>query len=153
MRLGTLVIFLLIISGCASVESNKKAGVDFSQYKRIAVIKFDGLNEAARQTVANSVAKEFAKKGYEVVGENAGVKALVSGHVASYECISNPAVGGYYGSTVTSCDVSLSIKMTDVADGAVIWSASGSLSERDASGPQEVLKHVLGSISDTIPVP
>lgn len=107
-----LLIYLLIVSGCASVDVVVKPGVKFHEYKNIAVTKFNASNPGDGQEVADIVSIEFAKKGYNLIERNrlqdlldeatlqmsgltqstkeslklAGVDALVVGSVGSYQC-------------------------------------------------------------------
>ncbi len=179
MRLsGICMLFFLIIAGCATVESNKKPGVDFAQYRKIAVIEFEGPNQAVSREVTDKAAMEFSKKGYDVVrgsqlksivGENsmvqaalsesdksklknAGINALINGNVMKYECRNTLSYSASYTSVVTNtCEVSLSMKMLDIASSQILWSANGSLSLGNADGTQQVLQRVLNKISETIP--
>ena len=72
-----ILFFLLLIFGCAGVESYRKPGLDFYKYKRIAVVKFTyPSNPIVGQEVADRTALEFIKKGYTVI-ERSQLKAII----------------------------------------------------------------------------
>lgn len=87
----------------------------------------------------------------------AGISCLVVGTVSSFSSSSTSAPimvdGKYAGSLpVNNCSVSLSIKMLDVSDGSLIWSASGSHSEQSMGlTPQKVLKMIMDKMKDNMP--
>ena len=111
-RLALIVLAFLIISACASTQSYKKPGVNFSHYKKIAVVRFDCSNYGAGQEVADTMGLEFIKKGFNVIERSqlravineealvqsgliesaksalnvSGVDAIVVGSISMYDC-------------------------------------------------------------------
>lgn len=64
-RVLTLILFVV---GCATAQSFKKPGVDFSKFKKIAITRFDSsFGTAVGQEVADLISMEFSKKGYNVI--------------------------------------------------------------------------------------
>lgn len=107
------LIFLLFLASCATSNCYIKPDTDFSQYKNIAVVKFDCLpNPTVGQEVADTVLLEFIKKGYNVIERSQlrsiideevliqsglteanksalqirGIDAIVIGSVSNYNC-------------------------------------------------------------------
>lgn len=80
-KLYLSILLLLIIYGCATAQSFKKPCVDFSQYKKIAIIKFDCLSDpTAGQEVADIIALEFIKRGYDVI-ERSQLNAIIDENI------------------------------------------------------------------------
>ena len=72
-----LLFLLLLIFGCANVESYRKPGIDPCKYKRIAVVKFaNPSHPTIGQQVADRIAFEFTKKGYTVL-ERSQLEAII----------------------------------------------------------------------------
>ncbi len=156
-----ILFFLLLIFGCAAVESYRKPGIDFYKYKRIAVVKFtDPSDSTVGQQVADRIALEFIKKGYTVLERNqlksiideekinqygltdsdrstlqlSGVYAMVLGSVSRYTCFPQeplPRLSYGYDLDRNNCWVSLSFKMLDLQTNEVVLTAAGHLSMTD----------------------
>ena len=64
-----IVIFLFLALGCATpqVSTYTKQNIDFSQYKKVAVIKFDCKESSVGQEVSDRVALSLMKKGYNII--------------------------------------------------------------------------------------
>jgi curli biogenesis system outer membrane secretion channel CsgG len=111
--LRSFILISFAVCGCATAECYKKPGVDFSKYKRCAVVQFHcSSNPSIGQEVADAIALEFMKKGYDVIERSqlesvldeddlraygltessksalrlAGVNAIVTGSVSRYSC-------------------------------------------------------------------
>jgi len=156
------LLILLIVSGCATADVYKKPGVDFSKYSKIAIVEFSCLpNQTVGQEVADIVALEFLKKGYNVIERSqlsyilqeeklklvglteetksklrlSGICAIITGSVSRYDCRPSrtiiPFMGTYIPMNTSDCHASLSLKMLDVQTGQVIWAANGSHSCND----------------------
>ena len=155
-RLALIVLAFLIISACASTQSYKKPGVNFSHYKKIAVVRFDCSNYGAGQEVADNMGLEFIKKGFNVIERSqlravineealvqsvliesaksalnvSGVDAIVVGSISMYDCRPDKAViflmGSPFVMNTNNCQASLSMKMLDVKTGDILWAANGS---------------------------
>ena len=105
---------LIFANACVSVQGYRKPGVDFSQYKRIAVVQFDCFTEpTAGQEASDMVTLSFIKMGYHVIERSQlqalideatlattgltapekqslkinGLDALVVGSVSTYSCV------------------------------------------------------------------
>lgn len=123
-KISLFVLLVLLFTGCASTNSYRKPGVDFSKYEKIAVIKLDcSVNQATGQEVSDMVALEFIKKGYNVLERSqlkavideevlamagltesnksllqlSGVNAIVVGSVSRYDCHPSKAPIFYMG--------------------------------------------------------
>ncbi|MGA2332341.1 MAG: CsgG/HfaB family protein [Syntrophales bacterium] len=72
------VIFLLLVAGCHTpqISTYTKQDIDFSKYKKVAVIKFDYKESSVGQEVSDRVALSFMKKGYNVV-ERSQLKSII----------------------------------------------------------------------------
>ena len=154
------LFILLIVSGCTTADVYKKPCVDFSKYFKIAVVGFSCLpNPTVGQEVADIVALEFLKQGYNVIERSqlrhmlqeeklkqvglteetksvlrlSGISALIMGSVSRYDCRPSrtivPFMGTYIPMNTSDCHASLSLKMLDVQTGQVIWAANGSHSQ------------------------
>lgn len=119
------MLVLSVVSGCASGQSYIKPGVDFCEYRKIAVIALDcPANPAIGQEVADTIALEFLKKGYHVIERSqlraiineevlklsglteeskralqvSGVSGVVVGSVSRYDCVPSRVFLYLYGS-------------------------------------------------------
>jgi curli biogenesis system outer membrane secretion channel CsgG len=157
------LLILLIVSACATADVYKRPGVDFSNYSKIAVVGFSCLpNPTVGQEVADIVALEFLKKGYNVIERSqlshilqeeklklvglteetksvlrlSGICAIITGSVSRYDCRPVQSILPFMGTFIpwntSDCHASLSLKMLDVKTGQVIWAANGSHSENEA---------------------
>ena len=157
------LLILLIVSACATADVYKRPGVDFSKYSKIAVVGFSCLpNPTVGQEVADIVALEFLKKGYNVIERSQlrdilqeeklkqiglteetkselrllGICAIITGSVSRYDCRPIRTIRYFMDTFIpwitSNCHASLSLKMLDVQTGQVIWSANGSHSKNAA---------------------
>jgi hypothetical protein len=76
-RLFLLIGLLFLISACASSQSYKKPRVKFSNFKKIAVVRFDCPNSGAGQEVADTISLEFIKHGFNVI-ERSQLRTVVN---------------------------------------------------------------------------
>jgi curli biogenesis system outer membrane secretion channel CsgG len=75
---GKILIGLLVfVLGCATAQSYTKPGVNFSNFKKIAVIKFDCPTSSVAQEVADIIGLEFIKRGFNVI-ERSQLRAIVT---------------------------------------------------------------------------
>lgn len=164
-KLFIVMLSFLFLYGCATpqISIQKNPGVDFSKYKKVAVIKFECRNPIVGQEVSDRIALSFMKKGYNVVersqlksiiDENAiiaaglteanrsalklgGVNASVIGTVTRYDCEQSKSAfttkGGTRVTTKNLCHVSISIKMLNVQTGDILWGGQGSYSLRGSN--------------------
>lgn len=168
MRFRALAVtFLLSLSLMSCIYQPQsthyvKPTMDFSKYKKIAIVRLESQDSSVGQEVADTIAISFSKRGYNViersqlraiVDENifiqsgitedskkalriAGIEALVIGSVTKYDCTSERSAFVYQGIgasvTSNSCIASLSIKMVDVSTGDVLWTSQGSHSLKAA---------------------
>ena len=122
--LCSFILLLFAICGCATAECYRKPDVDFSKYKRCAVVRFHcSSNPSVGQEVADAIALEFMKKGYNVIESSqleavldeedlrlygltesnksalrlAGVSAIITGSVSRYNCHPSSAPIYYMG--------------------------------------------------------
>jgi curli biogenesis system outer membrane secretion channel CsgG len=153
-----VVIFLFLVIGCATpqVSTYTKPQIDFSKYKKVAVIKFDCRESTVGQEVSDRIALSFMKKGYNVIersqltsviDENSimaaglteinrsalqlgGIEAVVVGSVTRYDCEQSKFAvftgGTAIAATRNLCHASISIKMLNIQNGEVLWAGQGS---------------------------
>lgn len=154
------LIFLIISCAQPQIAVHKKPGIDFSNYKKIAVIKFDCSNESVGQEVADLISITLMEKDYDIaersqlraiIDENViiksgltdsdisalkirGVDVIIVGSVTRYDCEqSKHVVVTQYGGvagTKNLCHASLSIKMLSLQNGDVLWAAQASHSKK-----------------------
>lgn len=165
---------LFIISGCASVQSYSKPGVDFSKYKKIAIVKFyNPADPAVGQEVADILAMEFMRQGYTVVErsqlaavidedkllksgltsesknsfQTMGVDSIFQGSVSRYGCQSSFVY--LYGSPIPTnvCHASFSMKMLDIQTGEVLWATNAAHSINDINATaHKVLLRIINKL-------
>lgn len=158
-----LFLILMVASGCATAQSYTKNGIDFKQFKKVAVVKLDCSNSAVGQEVADIVAFAFIKKGYNVIersqlrsitDENAlissgltetnksalklaGINAIIVGSVSRYDCQPDKVFAMIGLAPIVlntnNCHASLSLKMLDVNSGDILWMANGANSKNDSN--------------------
>jgi len=131
----------LVVSGCATGtgESFMRAGYDFSQLNKVAVIEVSGAvrGEAAKNQIGDFFAMELLKKGYTPV-ERAQVQALLKeqkfqatdatsaeGAARAGRILNVPAVLLVNIPTYKE-EMNMTVKMIDVEDGGILWMGSGS---------------------------
>lgn len=182
MRNIPLCLSLLVLFGCATAQSYRKPGVDFSKYNKIAIVKFDASESGIGQQVADTLSFYFVKRGFTVIErsqlssiideskfmtsglteqnksplEVAGIDAIVVGAVSQYRCVPHSDVI-FIGKSplvmnTNNCNVSISMKMLDIHNGDILWSAVGAHS-RDAINMtvDKVLQEVLVNLEKKLP--
>ena len=113
-----IALFLLsgfIFFGCATATSYTKPGTDFSDYKKCAITQLEcATNTSVGQEVADTIASEFLRKGFNVIERSqleaileeeklrqigllkestkealllSGIDSVVVGAVGSYHCV------------------------------------------------------------------
>lgn len=181
LKVSLLSLSVIMLSSCAALlDSYKKDDVDFSKYNKVSVVRLDSIsNQSAGQEIADIVALEFMKKGYQVVERSqlksiideealrhtglsadskeklkiAGIDAIITGSVANYDCA--PSAVEYQGIKInqTTCSVTLALKMLDVNTGELVWAANGSHSDSGIQlNAQQVLKEIIKKLEKVIPV-
>jgi curli biogenesis system outer membrane secretion channel CsgG len=173
-----LLTFVLLSACTASVQSYKRPGVRFSDYKRIAVVRFDCSDYGAGQEVADTFGLELMRRGFNVIERSqlravineealvqsgliesakaalkvSGVDSIVVGSISSYNCRPGTIVAGSLVLSTNNCHVSLSMKMLDVQTGDILWAANGAHSQNDVNmTANKVLKAVIEALADQIP--
>lgn len=178
-RFGLILLTFLFVSACAaSVQSYKRPGVKFSDYKKIAVVRFDSSDYGAGQEVSDTIGLEFIKRGFNVIERSqlravideealvqsgliesaksalkiSGVNSIVVGSISSYNCRPCIIAAGSLALSTNNCHVSLSMKMLDVQTGDILWAANGAHSRNDVNmTANKVLKVVIEALADQIP--
>jgi hypothetical protein len=131
----------LVVSGCASGkgESYARAGYDFSQIEKVAVIDVTGAiqGDAAKNQIADFFAMELLKRGYTPV-ERAQVQSILKEQdfqASDITSVENAAEAGRILNVPTALivnipeydeDFSMTAKLVDVEDGGILWLGSGS---------------------------
>ncbi len=143
MRIVCLCTLLaaLLVNGCATGtgESFMRAGYDFSQLNKVAVIEVSGAvrGEGAKNQIGDFLAMELLRKGYTPV-ERAQVQALLKeqkfqatdvtsdeGAARAGRILNVPAVLLINIPTYRE-EMNMTVKMIDVEDGGILWMGSGS---------------------------
>jgi hypothetical protein len=136
-----MLLAALAIGGCATGkgESYVRAGYDFGQLDKIAVLEVSGdlEGDAAKNQVGDFFAMELLKKGYTPV-ERARVQSLLqeqdfqASEITSNEGavqagrILNVPVVLLVNMPKFDEEMSMTAKMIDVEDGSILWLGSGS---------------------------
>ena len=139
--LNMFLIALLFVVGCSKGESYVRAGYNFSQINKVAVIEVAGVVEGdvAKNQIADFFGMELLKKGYAVI-ERAQVQALLdeqefqasdltlSDDAAKAGRILNVPVVLVVNIPKYDEDMNMTAKMVDVQDASILWmgSATGS---------------------------
>lgn len=139
--LNVLLISVLFVIGCSKGESYVRAGYDFSQLNKIAVVDVAGVvqGDTAKNQIADFFGMELLKKGYEVV-ERAQVQALLdeqdfqssdltrADDAAKAGRILNVPVVLVANIPMYQEEMNMTAKMVNVEDASILWmgSASGS---------------------------
>ena len=139
--LNVLLIAVLFVIGCSKGESYVRAGYDFSQLNKIAVVEVAGVvkGDTAKNQIADFFGMELLKKGYAVV-ERAQVQALLdeqdfqasdltraddaarAGRILNVPVVLVANIPKY------EEEMNMTAKMVNVEDATILWmgSASGS---------------------------
>ena len=139
--LNVLLIAILFVIGCSKGESYVRAGYDFSQLNKVAVVEVAGVVEgdAAKNQIADFFGMELLKKGYAVI-ERAQVQALLdeqdfqasdltrADDAARAGRILNVPVVLVANIPLYQEEMNMTAKMVNVEDATILWmgSASGS---------------------------
>ena len=147
-----LGIFLLS-SGCITVQSYTKLGVDFSKIKKIAIVKLDSHDPLLSQIVTDHISLGFRKEGFKIIekerlkviiDENAVIQSGLTEQdrkTLSLAGIDGVIVGtvrarNYYKGSIgatkklaigTSREdekLQVTVKMFDIENNDVVWSAN-----------------------------
>jgi len=139
--LNVLLIGVLFMIGCSKGESYVRAGYDFSQLNKIAVVEVAGVvqGDTAKNQIADFFGMELLKKGYAVI-ERAQVQALLdeqnfqasdltraddaarAGRILNVPVVLVANIPKY------EEEMNMTAKMVNVEDASILWmgSASGS---------------------------
>ena len=137
--LYALLVAALLVSGCSSGESYFRAGYNFDEVDKVAVVDVlgDVTGEAAKNQIADFFVMELLKKGYAPV-ERAHVQSILKEQdLQMSELTSSKGVAraGQILNVPTIVvinipnlgeEMSITAKMIDVEDGSILWMASGS---------------------------
>jgi hypothetical protein len=131
----------LALGGCASGkgESYARAGYDFSQIEKVAVIDVTGAirGDAAKNQIADFFAMELLKRGYTPV-ERAQVQSILKEQdfqASDITSVEDAAEAGRILNVPTALivnipeydeDFSMTAKLVGVEDGSILWLGSGS---------------------------
>jgi hypothetical protein len=142
---------LLLISGCSSVSTSAKSGLDVSRLKKIAVVKFQNPFDAnLERDVSDELSLQFVQRGYTVIDSSSiaaainqnelytagltpeirsrlqgmGIDALVMGSVHESSCALQKGGTAFLASVNNSCTASVSAKMVDLSSGEMLWGMS-----------------------------
>ena len=134
-----LVIAVLLIGGCSSGESYVRAGYDFAELDKVAVVDVSGAveGEPAKNQIGDFFAMELLKKGYTPV-ERIQVQSLL--REQQFQATEVTSAKGAAGAgrilnvpTVLLVNIptykeemSITAKMINVEDGSILWMGSGS---------------------------
>ncbi len=173
-KLSVLLIgIFLLSSGCITVQSYTKPDVDFSKIKKIALIKLGAQDALLSQIVTDHVSLGFRKKGFNIIekeqlkviiDENvimqsglteqdrktlslAGVDGVIVGTVR-LRTYRTGSVGAspnlLIGKSTEKEKLQLSVKMYDIRNGDVVWSAN--IHDLDSNDLDEVGEGLAKSI-------
>ncbi len=134
-----LIAVIILMTGCASGESFRRANYDFSQVGKVAVLDVTGevRGEGAKNQIADYFAMELLRKGYSPI-ERKQVEAILKEQEMQASAITRE-VGAAKAGRILNVpavivvnvpefrdDISMTAKMLDVEDGSILWAASGS---------------------------
>lgn len=134
-----LIAAIILMTGCASGESFRRANYDFSQVGKVAVLDVTGevRGEGAKNQIADYFAMELLRKGYSPI-ERKQVEAILKEQEMQASAITRE-VGAAKAGRILNVpavivvnvpefrdDISMTAKMLDVEDGSILWAASGS---------------------------
>ena len=130
---------VLLIGGCSSGESYSRAGFDFGELNKVAVVDVQGevKGEAAKNQIADFIVMELLRKGYAPI-ERVQVQSILKEQkfqMSDLTTAEGVAQAGQILNVPTilvanipnfSEEMSITVKMIDVEDGSILWMASGS---------------------------
>ncbi len=137
--IGVLAVLLVAATGCARGRSYVRAGYDFGQVERVAVVDVEGAvrGEAAKNQLADFFVIELLLKGYTPV-ERRQVKAVLAeqdfqlsaattsegaleaGRILNVDALIVANIPAY------GEEMSMTAKMIDAEDGSILWAGAGS---------------------------
>jgi len=134
-----LIAVIILMTGCASGESFRRANYDFSKVEKVAVVDITGevRGEGAKNQIADYFAMELLRKGYSPI-ERQNVQAMLEEQEFQASAITREAGAAKAGRILNvpavivvnvpqfDDEVSMTAKMIDVQDGSILWAASGS---------------------------
>jgi hypothetical protein len=134
-----LIAVIILMTGCASGESFRRANYDFSQVGKVAVLDVTGevRGEGAKNQIADYFAMELLRKGYSPI-ERKQVEAILKEQEMQASAITREGGAAKAGRILNvpavivvnvpefRDDISMTAKMLDVEDGSILWAASGS---------------------------
>lgn len=134
-----LVAVVVLLTGCASGESFKRAGYDFNKLEKVAVLDITGevRGEGAKNQIADYFAMQLLRKGYSPI-ERKQVQAILEEQEFQASAITREAGAAKAGRILNVSavivvnipefgdEISMTAKMIDVEDGAILWAGSGS---------------------------
>jgi len=75
--LASFILLFSLIYGCATATSYTKPGIDFSKFKKCAIAQLECVsNPSVGQEVADTIAIEFIRKGFNVI-ERSQLEAIL----------------------------------------------------------------------------
>jgi len=158
----TLSVFMLavaavVLGGCSSGESFVKAGYDFSKINNVAVIDVSGDldNEGEKNQIADFLNMEMLRKGYSPV-ERGRIQTLLKEQEFQASELTTPDGAARAGKILNvpaalsisiprfGEKMSMTIKMTDVESGEIVFMGSGE------ANTQRTLGTVLGAVGGAV---
>jgi hypothetical protein len=139
--LNVLLIAVLFVFGCSKGESYVRAGYDFSQLNKVAVVEVAGVvkGDTVKNQIADFFGMELLKKGYAVI-ERAQVQALLDEQDFQASDLTRADDAARVGKILNvpivlvanipkyDEEMNMTAKMVNVEDASILWmgSASGS---------------------------
>ena len=133
------VLAFLVVGGCTSAESYVKAGFNFDEVDKVAVIdvQCNVISDAAKSQIADFLGMELLKKGYTVI-ERAQVESLLKEHEFQATDVTSQEGAARAGRILNvptvvvinipnfGEEINMTAKMIDVENAGVLWMGSGS---------------------------
>lgn len=170
-KLFAFCFLLFLVSGCASGSSVQfvRQDVDYSDFKRIAVLPFESLtsDEYAGEKIRKTVITELLSRGVDVVEPGEVTRVLIEQRVKSLSSVKIKdlqdvaktlgvgalmmgSVGAYgisKGISASYSEVSINLRLVEASSGNIIWSVC-----QTSGGPSFWTRHFGAegaSLSDT----
>ena len=132
-KLFLLGIFLLVSLGCTTVQSYTKPNVDFSTFKKIALVKLGSQDASLSQIVTDALVLGFRKKRFNII-EKEQLKVLIDDNLiiqsglkeSDRNTLSLSGIDAVIVGVVIKRDsrgdpLTLSLKMFDIKSGEIVW--------------------------------